>query len=119
MPKIPQEQQSPYGLTVAEGPRRRQRLTNIAHRREDRDDSDDGGNDDDESEPGTIWRFRDLKRKKIVGNWTTLLSWIANENFPAGIMIGPNSRGWFATDVLSWLRSRPVAGAAKDDHAGT
>jgi hypothetical protein len=93
MAKIPRsEQQSPYG-PVAE---------------------DDPGDDDAEE---LIWRFRDLKRKKIVGNWTTLLAWIASEGFPVGVMLGPNSRGWIASDVRAWLQSRPTAGAAKRDHA--
>ena len=57
----------------------------------------------EQDEDELIWRFRDLKRKKIVGNWTTLLSWIRNEGFPAGIMIGPNSRGWIASESAEWI----------------
>ena len=67
-----------------------------------------------------IWRFRDLKKRQIVGNWTTLLVWIAEQGFPAGFQLGPHSRAWFAGDVIAWLRSRPVVHAVKQhDHADT
>lgn len=75
----------------------------------------DRSSDDDD---GVIWRFRDLKRRQIVGNWTTLLEWIAAQDFPPGFRLGPNSRAWFATDVIAWLKSRPAAGVKQQhDHA--
>ena len=58
-----------------------------------------------------VLRFRDLKARGIVRNWPTLLSWIGTENFPVGFQLGPNTRAWFESDVVAWLRSRPVAGA--------
>ena len=79
-----------------------------------------GDGEPDDGEPGAVLRFRDLKRRQIVGNWTTLLAWIADEGFPPGIMLGPNSRGWLEADVIAWLRSRPVAGKERQrDHAAT
>jgi hypothetical protein len=103
--KVPREQPSPVAPKIIGGPV--PPASGSPHQRHgDRFSDDDDG-------PGVIWRFRDLKRKQIVGNWTTLLAWIANEGFPAGVMLGPNSRGWIAADVIGWLRARPVAGATK------
>ena len=45
-----------------------------------------------ESRLPTYLRFPDLKRMGIVGNYTTLLRWIDQGNFPAGRMLGANSR---------------------------
>jgi predicted DNA-binding transcriptional regulator AlpA len=72
------------------------------------------------AEPGAILRFRDLKHRGIVTCWPTLLKWINDEKFPPGIQLGPHSRGWFESDIVTWLKSRPTAGAAKQrDHADT
>ena len=54
-------------------------------------------------------RFRDLKEAGIVSNWPTLLSWVRNEGFPAGRLIGPHSRAWTVTEVEQWLATRPTA----------
>jgi predicted DNA-binding transcriptional regulator AlpA len=62
------------------------------------------------TERGTVLRFHDLKARGIVRCWPTLLAWIKHENFPAGFQLGPHSRAWLETDVIAWLRSRPVAG---------
>ena len=39
-------------------------------------------------------RFNDLKRQNIINNHVTLKRWIDQEDFPAGIMLGPNTRAW-------------------------
>lgn len=57
----------------------------------------------------TQLRFRDLKARGIVANWVTLNSWIDNEGFPPGRLIGPNIRTWDESDVVAWLESRPTA----------
>lgn len=44
-----------------------------------------------ESRLPTFLRFADLKRMRIVGNYTTLLRWIASGDFPPGRMLGPNT----------------------------
>ncbi len=67
----------------------------------------------------TLLRFSDLKARGIVANWVTLNNWIEREGFPAGRMLGPNTRAWTEAEVLAWLESRPVQkaparGAAKD-----
>jgi predicted DNA-binding transcriptional regulator AlpA len=53
-------------------------------------------------------RFRDLKSRGVVDNWVTLNSWIDNEGFPPGRLIGPNIRTWNEPDVVAWLESRPT-----------
>ena len=120
MPPVPTEQQSNYARRLdggGSGPAPSAKNASIAHRRQDRGDDGDG---DSDGEPGTILRFRDLRRRQIVGNWTTLLAWIAEEGFPPGFMLGQNTRGWFEADVIAWLRSRPVASSTRQRvHADT
>ena len=65
---------------------------------------DDHGSDDDAER---MLRFNDLKRRKIVTNWPTLLRWIEHEGFPPGIQLAVHTRAWFERDVEAWLRSRP------------
>jgi hypothetical protein len=56
----------------------------------------------------TILRYADLKQRKIVNNWPSLLRWIAREGFPAGFRLGPQQRAWFEDEVDSWLESRRI-----------
>jgi predicted DNA-binding transcriptional regulator AlpA len=58
-----------------------------------------------------LLRFADLKARNIVRNWPTLRRWIDHENFPPGIRLGPNSRGWDEAEIEAWLKSRPTKGA--------
>ena len=60
-----------------------------------------------------LLRFADLKARGIVGNWPTLLRWIAAEGFPAGLALGPNSRAWPEAEVMAWLETRRI----NRDHA--
>jgi len=55
-------------------------------------------------------RFADLKRAGIVRNRTTLYRWIRDYGFPAGIMLGPNTRAWPAHEVDAWLEARAAQG---------
>jgi hypothetical protein len=67
--------------------------------------------------------FRDLKDRGIINNHVTLKRWIEREGFPPGLLLGPNSRAWRASDVEAWLDSRPTCvaeprGAAKQNRGG-
>jgi predicted DNA-binding transcriptional regulator AlpA len=59
-------------------------------------------------------RFKDLASAGIVSNWPTLLRLIADEAFPPGRYIGPNSRAWTVDEIEAWLESRPTGG--RPDH---
>src|SRR5262245_56946670 len=54
-------------------------------------------------------RFSDLVAAGIVANWTTLLRLIETEDFPPGILIGPNTRAWRVDEIEGWLDARPSA----------
>src|SRR5262249_35091938 len=54
-------------------------------------------------------RYHDLVAAGIVRNWPTLLRLIEAEGFPAGVLLGPNTRAWKAADVERWLATRPTA----------
>jgi predicted DNA-binding transcriptional regulator AlpA len=60
-----------------------------------------------------LLRYTDLKARRIINNWPTLLRWIEREGFPAGFNLGPNTRAWREADVEAWLASRPSKGEAK------
>jgi predicted DNA-binding transcriptional regulator AlpA len=53
-------------------------------------------------------RFRDLKQRRIVENWPTLLRWIQTEGFPPGMRLGPNRRAWPESEVEAWIDSRRI-----------
>jgi hypothetical protein len=55
-------------------------------------------------------RFKDLKARGIVGNWTTLQRRIERDGFPPGIWLGANTRVWAESEIEAWLASRPKAG---------
>ncbi|HET7448442.1 MAG TPA: AlpA family phage regulatory protein [Methyloceanibacter sp.] len=63
-------------------------------------------------------RFADLKARGIVGNWQTLQRWIREQGFPAGRMLGPNTRAWSEEEVQAWLDARPVGGRNGSDAHG-
>jgi predicted DNA-binding transcriptional regulator AlpA len=44
-------------------------------------------------------RFRDLKERGIVSNWTTLGRWMRNGRFPKPVRLGPNSSAWILDEV--------------------
>ena len=58
--------------------------------------------------PRIIVRFADLKRRKIINNWPTLLRWIEREGFPSGFKLGPNTLVWFEDEIEAWIASRPT-----------
>ncbi|MCH9000290.1 MAG: AlpA family phage regulatory protein [Proteobacteria bacterium] len=51
-------------------------------------------------------RYGDLVERQIVNNRTTLARWIKDYGFPAGILLGPNTRAWASNQVDSWLKAR-------------
>jgi hypothetical protein len=54
-------------------------------------------------------RYADLLAWNIVTNYQHLVDLIDNEGFPAGTLLGSNSRGFLLHDVKAWLRARPTA----------
>ena len=56
--------------------------------------------------PTKYLRYTDLVKRQIVSNRTTLARWIKNYGFPAGILLGPNTRAWASDQVDAWLEAR-------------
>ena len=57
-------------------------------------------------------RFSDLVDRGIVTNRVTLGRWIKLHNFPAGILLGPNTRAWPEDSVNAWIEARAAETAA-------
>jgi prophage regulatory protein len=53
-----------------------------------------------------ILRFSDLKARKIIANRMTLRRWIASQDFPKSVQLGPNTVGWLKSEVEAWLAAR-------------
>jgi predicted DNA-binding transcriptional regulator AlpA len=51
--------------------------------------------------------FNDLVARGIVANRVTLGRWIRDQGFPAGRLLGPNSRRWPEHEIDAWLAARP------------
>ena len=54
-------------------------------------------------------RFKDLKQRNIVRNWTTLTRLMREQGFPAGTRVGAQARAWEEAEVAAWLESRRIA----------
>jgi len=54
-------------------------------------------------------RFKDLKERGIVRNWTTLVRWIKEGRFPPGRLLGPNTRVWTEGEIERWIAAAPVS----------
>jgi predicted DNA-binding transcriptional regulator AlpA len=54
-------------------------------------------------------RFADLKTAGIINSWPMLRRRIERDGFPAGRMLGPNTRAWTEDEILAWLDGRPTA----------
>jgi hypothetical protein len=54
-----------------------------------------------------FWRFSDLREIGVVRNRVTLRRWIEKEGFPAGLLLGPNTRVWPNDQVEAWIAGRP------------
>ena len=57
-------------------------------------------------------RFKDLKQRNIVRNWTTLTRLMREQHFPAGTRVGAQARAWDEAEVEAWLKSRRIASPA-------
>jgi hypothetical protein len=69
----------------------------------------DRGNKDDGAPRLPVFvRYRDLVAAGIVNNWPTLIRLITEQNFPCGILLGPNTRAWRLDEVEAWLAARPI-----------
>jgi predicted DNA-binding transcriptional regulator AlpA len=53
-------------------------------------------------------RFSDLQERGVVANWPQLKRLVANQGFPSGLYLGPNSRAWFEDEIDEWLAERPT-----------
>ena len=53
-----------------------------------------------------LLRFKDLRRLGVVSSWPQLRRMQECYGFPAGILLGPNSRAWRAADIEAWLATR-------------
>ena len=62
--------------------------------------------------PTKYLRYADLVERQIVNNRTTLQRWILKYGFPAGVLLGPNTRAWPADQVEAWLEARAAEAVA-------
>ena len=60
-----------------------------------------------------LLRYNDLQGRGIAKSRAQLENMVKNYGFPAGFMVGPNSRAWFEDDVYAWLEALPSALEAK------
>ncbi len=61
-----------------------------------------------------LLRFYDLTDRGIVRNRVTLGRWIKYRGFPAGILLGPNTRAWPEDEVDVWLAARAAECGPKE-----
>ena len=54
------------------------------------------------------------KQRNIVRNWTTLARLINEQEFPAGVRLGAQTRAWEEAEVEAWLESRRITPLARD-----
>ena len=66
-----------------------------------------------------LLRFKDLQARGIINNWPMLKRRIERDNFPCGVMVGPNQRAWIESEVDAWIKSRPTVGPAPKGVAKT
>ena len=59
--------------------------------------------------PIQVVRFWDLKDAQIVNDWRQLKRLQDEFDFPAGYLLGPNTRVWDLDDIKRWLQSRREA----------
>jgi predicted DNA-binding transcriptional regulator AlpA len=123
MPPTPTEQQAPFPneqryphppqRAGGQSSQKQQRATSTSrttpttpHQRQGDRSADD--NDDAAPRLTTYVRFRELVAAGIIRNWPTLRRLIREQQFPAGKMIGPNTRAWPVNEIESWLATRPT-----------
>jgi predicted DNA-binding transcriptional regulator AlpA len=62
-------------------------------------------------------RFKDLKQRNIVRNWTTLIRLMREQSFPSGTRIGAQARAWDEAEVEAWLQSRRITAPTRSEEA--
>jgi predicted DNA-binding transcriptional regulator AlpA len=62
-------------------------------------------------------RFSDLVARGIVRNRVTLSRWQRDHGFPAGVLLGPNSRAWPESEIEAWLAARAAKSAPAHEAA--
>jgi predicted DNA-binding transcriptional regulator AlpA len=55
-----------------------------------------------------LLRFKDLQRLNVAKSWPQLRYMQKHYGFPAGILLGANTRAWSAREVKEWLEVRPT-----------
>ena len=63
--------------------------------------------------PNPLLRFTNLKARGIVQNRVTLGRWIKGQGFPAGFIIGGNTRVWRESEIEAWLDEREQHGKSE------
>ncbi|UPQ87068.1 helix-turn-helix transcriptional regulator [Vibrio sinaloensis] len=53
---------------------------------------------------GKVLRLNELTELLGVSK-STIYKWINEGHFPSGVLLGPNTRGWLKSEVLSWIES--------------
>jgi hypothetical protein len=128
MPPVPPDQRSPYGQAAATKRASPPAETTSPHQRQGDRGTDDADDDGERAKAArreanlaarrstlvqtgfpVFCRYDDLVAAGIVQNWTTLLRLIDDEQFPPGVMIGPNTRAWALSELQAWLACRPSA----------
>jgi predicted DNA-binding transcriptional regulator AlpA len=68
--------------------------------------------------PLRVWvRINDIKAAGIAASWTQLYRLIRDQGFPAGKLIGRNTRAWDAQEIEAWVDSRPDFDEQKQEHS--
>jgi predicted DNA-binding transcriptional regulator AlpA len=108
-PRTPAKQPPYEALLGKHGTPATTAMTALPHRRQG--DRGGGSHDDDDSDMRVLLpvyvRFSDLRAAGVVRSWVQLARLIDYESFPAGVLLGPNSRAWQLDVVQAWLSARP------------
>jgi hypothetical protein len=55
-----------------------------------------------------LCRLKHLQENNIADSYTQAKELEEKEGFPRGMMLGPNTRAWFVSEVNAWLKNRPT-----------
>jgi hypothetical protein len=58
--------------------------------------------------PHQLYRFNDLKQRRIVESRAQLKKMVERDGFPPGFILTPQIRAWRADEIEQWLASRPT-----------
>jgi predicted DNA-binding transcriptional regulator AlpA len=64
-----------------------------------------------------LLRFKDLQRLNVAKSWPQLRYMQKHYGFPAGILLGANTRAWSAHEVKEWLEVRPTKSSLISERA--